>query len=104
MNDHANLPKTPDSETSGGATIDAARIQSAALVLIAFAVALFLLVQARFLLISLATAIVLFSLTSNAINFIARQKIGKLWVPSPSSRRFCLPSPRSCLRRSTRFC
>ena len=82
MNDHANLPKTPDSETSGGATIDAARIQSAALVLIAFAVVLFLLVQARFLLISLATAIILFSLTSNAINFIARQKIGKLWVPN----------------------
>ncbi|MBW6507492.1 MAG: AI-2E family transporter [Rhodobacteraceae bacterium] len=82
MNDHAKLPKAHDGEPNGGAIIDAARIQSAALVLIAFAVVLFLLVQARFLLISLATAIILFSLTSNAINFIARQKIGKIWVPN----------------------
>jgi predicted PurR-regulated permease PerM len=81
MNDPSNLPGAQNGERRGG-TIDAARIQSAALILIAFAVVLFLLVQARFLLISLATAIILFSLTSNAINFIARQKIGRLWVPN----------------------
>ncbi|MGH1353948.1 MAG: AI-2E family transporter [Thalassovita sp.] len=58
------------------------RLQTAALIIIAFAVVLFLLVQARFLLISLATAIVLFSLTSDAINFIARQKIGPFRIPN----------------------
>jgi predicted PurR-regulated permease PerM len=58
------------------------RLQTAALIIIAFAVVLFLLVQARFLLISLATAIVLFRLTSDAINFIARQKIGPFRIPN----------------------
>lgn len=58
------------------------RVQTGALIIIAFAVVLFLLVQARFLLISLATAIVLFSLTSDAINFIARQKIGPIRIPN----------------------
>jgi len=58
------------------------RVQTCALVIIAFAVVLFLLVQARFLLISLATAIVLFSLTSDAINFIARLKIGPIRIPN----------------------
>lgn len=58
------------------------RIQTAALIIIAFAVVLFLLVQARFLLISLATAIILFSLTSDVINFIARQRIGLLRIPN----------------------
>ena len=58
------------------------RVQTGALVIIAFAVVLFLLVQARFLLISLATAIVLFSLTSDAINFIARQRIGPFRIPN----------------------
>jgi len=58
------------------------RLQTGALVIIAFAVVLFLLVQAKFLLISLATAIVLFALTSDAINFIARQRIGPFRVPN----------------------
>lgn len=58
------------------------RVQTGALIIIAFAVVLFLLVQARFLLISLATAIVLFSLTSDAINFIARQRIGPFRIPN----------------------
>ena len=53
---------------------------------IAFAIILFLLVQARFLLISLVIAIILFSLTADAINSIARLKIGSLrmtnWVAS----------------------
>lgn len=58
------------------------RLQTIALIIIAFAVVLFLLVQARFLLISLATAIVLFSLTSDAINFIARLRIGMVRIPN----------------------
>ena len=59
-----------------------ARVQTAALIIIAFAVVLFLLVQAQFLLISLATAIILFSLTSDVINFIARQSIGPFRIPN----------------------
>lgn len=61
---------------------DLARVQTTALVIIAFAVVLFLLVQARFMLISLATAIILFSLTSAIINFIGRQRIGPFRVPN----------------------
>ncbi len=60
---------------------DPARIQAGALVLIAFAVVLFLLVQARFILISLATAIILFALMSDAIDAIARVRIGLLRIP-----------------------
>lgn len=59
-----------------------ARVQTSALVIIAFAVVLFLLVQARFLMISLAIAIILFSLTSDVINFIARQKVGPFRIPN----------------------
>lgn len=44
--------------------------------IIAFAIILFLLVQARFILISLAIAIILFSLTVEAINSIARLRVG----------------------------
>lgn len=58
------------------------RIQTGALIIIAFAVVLFLLVQARFMLISLATAIVVFALTSDVINFIARQRIGPFHIPN----------------------
>lgn len=61
--------------------VDLPRVQTAALVIIAFAVVLFLLVQARFMLISLATAIILFSLTSAVIDFIARQRLGPFRVP-----------------------
>jgi predicted PurR-regulated permease PerM len=61
---------------------DATRLQTGALMIIAFAVVLFLLVQARFVLISLATAIILFSLTSDVINFIARQRIGPFRIPN----------------------
>jgi len=57
-------------------------VQTAALVIVAFAVVLFLLVQARFLLISLATAIVLFSLMSDAIDAIGRVRVGPLRVPT----------------------
>jgi predicted PurR-regulated permease PerM len=58
------------------------RIQTSALIIIAFAVVLFLLVQAQFLLVSLATAIVLFSLTSDAINSIARIRVGPFRIPN----------------------
>lgn len=49
--------------------------------IIAFALILFLLVQARFILISLAIAIILFSLTSEAINAIARLHVGPVRIP-----------------------
>jgi len=62
------------------------RLQTWLMGIIAFAVVLFLLVQAKFILISLAIAIILFSLTSDAINSIQRMKIGNLrvtnWVAS----------------------
>ncbi|MCG3267678.1 AI-2E family transporter [Yoonia sp. I 8.24] len=61
---------------------DSNRLQTGALIIIAFAVVLFLLVQARFMLITLATAIILFSLTSDVISFIARQRIGPFRIPN----------------------
>lgn len=65
---------------------DARRLQVWFLGIIAFAVILFLLVQAKFLLISLAIAIILFSLTSDAIGYIQRLRIGSakfsVWVAS----------------------
>ncbi len=71
-------PSTPPKD----ARFELARVQTGALIIIAFAVVLFLLVQARFMLISLATAIILFSLTSDVINFIARQRIGPVHIPN----------------------
>ncbi|WP_172796213.1 AI-2E family transporter [Loktanella sp. 5RATIMAR09] len=71
-------PKTGKSERPSETT----RLQTGALLIIAFAVVLFLLVQARFVLISLATAIILFSLTSDVISFIARQRIGPFRIPN----------------------
>lgn len=61
---------------------DHQRVQTGALMIIAFAVVLFLLVQARFMLVSLATAIILFSLTSDVIKFIARLRIGPARIPT----------------------
>ena len=62
------------------------RLQTWLMGIIAFAVVLFLLVQAKFILIALAIAIILFSLTSDAINSIAALRIGQLritnWVAS----------------------
>ena len=63
-------------------TQDFRRVRAAAQIIIAFAVVLFLLVQARFLLISLATAIILFSLTSDAISSIGRLRIGPAHIPN----------------------
>lgn len=73
---HEPLPHNTDRGT------DVARVQTGALVIIAFAVVLFLLVQARFMLISLAVAIILFSLTSDVINWVARAKIGRVGIPN----------------------
>ena len=72
----------PPSQMPKDARFELARVQTGALIIIAFAVVLFLLVQARFMLISLATAIILFSLTSDVINFIARQRVGPFRIPS----------------------
>ena len=52
------------------------RLQTWFLGIIAFAVVLTLLVQARFILISLVIAIILFALTTDAINSISRLRIG----------------------------
>lgn len=75
-----NMPDRPTLRSANAN--DMQRIQTGALVIIAFAVVLFLLVQARFMLISLATAIILFSLTSDVISFIARQRIGPMRIPN----------------------
>lgn len=65
---------------------DPRRLQVWFIGIIAFAVILFLLVQAKFLLISLAIAIILFSLTSDAISYIQRVRFGEakfsVWVAS----------------------
>ena len=68
QSEHEQPPKAP--------TEDRARLQHWLLGIIAFAVILFLLVQARFILISLVVAIILFSLTTDAISSISRLRIG----------------------------
>jgi AI-2 transport protein TqsA len=52
------------------------RLQTWFLGILAFATVMIMLVQARFILVSLVFAIILFSLTTDAINSIARVKIG----------------------------
>jgi AI-2 transport protein TqsA len=61
---------------------DTQRLPVVLLGIIAFALVLFLLVAARFILISLVVAIILFSLTSGAINAIARLHIGPVRIPN----------------------
>ncbi|MCB1391435.1 MAG: AI-2E family transporter [Rhodobacteraceae bacterium] len=56
--------------------VDRYRLQTWFLGIIAFAMILFLLVQARFILISLVIAIILFSLTADAITVFSRLRIG----------------------------
>ena len=51
------------------------RLQTGFLGIVAFALVLFLLVQARFMLICLAIAIIIFSLTGGAIPAFARLKV-----------------------------
>ncbi len=65
-----------------GDTQKYSQVRTVALVIIAFAVVLFLLVQARFILISLAVAVILFTLTSDVIRMIARQSIGRFRIPN----------------------
>lgn len=65
-----------------GDTQKYSQVRTIALVIIAFAVVLFLLVQARFILISLAVAVILFTLTSDVIRMIARQSIGRFRIPN----------------------
>jgi len=67
------IDQTPD---PGSPRHDLYPLQVWFLGIIAFAVILFLLVQAKFLLISLAIAIMLFSLTADAINYFQRLRIG----------------------------
>lgn len=86
------MTPTPDADPSptapAGARFpdDPRRLQVWFIGIIAFAVILFLLVQAKFLLISLAIAIILFSLTSDAISYIQRVRFGEakfsIWVAS----------------------
>lgn len=58
------------------------RLQTGFLGIIAFALLMFLLVQARFILICLVIAIIIFSLTSDAIGAIARQRVPN-WLATP---------------------
>jgi predicted PurR-regulated permease PerM len=66
----------------GARRYERGRLQTWFLGIIAFAVILFLLVQARFLLISLAIAIILFSLTRDMIDTVGKFRIGRLRIPS----------------------
>jgi len=69
-------PFDPAPEKRLSTTGERYRLQTWFLGIIAFAVILFLLVQARFILTSLVFAIILFSLTTDAINSISRLTIG----------------------------
>lgn len=71
-----------ETATDNLATLKRIRLQTWFLGIIAFGVILFLLVQARFMLISLVIAIILFSLTSDAIHSIAKVRIGGLRIPT----------------------
>lgn len=78
-------PTDPDQDKQS-VFLDVQRLQIWFLGVIAFAVILFLLVQAKFLLISLAIAIMLFSLTSDAISYFQQLRIGSpkvsIWIAS----------------------
>lgn len=65
---------------SPSTTTSLRRLQLWFLGIIAFGIVLFLLVEAQFLLITLVIAIILFSLTADAINSIARLRIGRTRV------------------------
>lgn len=59
-----------------------ARLQTIFLGIIAFALLLFLLVEARFVLIALVVSIILFSLTAEAISAIGRIRLGPARIPN----------------------
>ena len=56
------------------------RLQTWLMGIIAFGIVLYMLIAAKFVLISLAIAIILFSLTADAINSIARMRIGPVRI------------------------
>ncbi len=58
------------------------RLQTWLMGIIAFGIVLYMLIAAKFVLISLAIAIILFSLTSDAISSIARLRIGPVSIPN----------------------
>ena len=72
-------PNEETSVTTPNESVLRERLQTGFLGIIAFSVLLFLLVQSRFILISLSIAIIIFSLTSDAINAIVRQKVSN-WL------------------------
>lgn len=82
MNDLDPATSPPRTEPTSRRRVDTGTVQAIALVIIACAVAGEVLVQSRFLLINLVVAIIIFSLTSDVINFIARQRIGPLHIPN----------------------
>ena len=81
-----HMPNQTDFDQDKPAVSNPHNIQSWFLGIIAFAVILFLLVQAKFLLISLAIAIMLFSLTSDAIGYFQQLRLGSakvsIWIAS----------------------
>jgi AI-2 transport protein TqsA len=81
--DAAHRPGTPDAAGVASGSRREARglVQLWLTGVICFAVILFLLVQARFLLISLVVAIILFSLTSDVIRWVGGWRLGRLRVP-----------------------
>lgn len=74
-------PPPPPLPTSESTRDHRGLVQLWLLGIIGFAVILFLLVQARFLLISLVVAIILFSLTSDVIRWVAGLRVAGLRVP-----------------------
>ena len=68
--------ETPRPDGHRLSLVDRYRLQTWFLGIIAFSMVLFLLVQARFVLISLVIAIILFSLTADAITAFSRLRIG----------------------------
>jgi len=82
LHDLRNIAHMTESQTSSVRGPHRQRVQTAALVVIASGVVLLVLVEARFLLASLAVAIILFSLTSDAINYIVRLRVGPVRFPT----------------------
>jgi len=77
MTPHEIDHSAPDTSDAGKLSlVERYRLQTWFLGIIAFSMILFLLVQARFILISLVIAIVLFSLTADAITAFSRLRIG----------------------------
>ena len=77
MTPHEIDQATPDTDSAHRLSlVDRNRLQTWFLGILAFSMILFLLVQARFILISLVIAIILFSMTADAINAFSKLRIG----------------------------